>query len=320
MHIPDGFLDTKTIAATTALSAAGIAVALRRVGAGVQPRRVPLIGLAAAFVFAAQMLNFPVAGGTSGHLIGAVLSAVLLGPGAGIIAMASVLVVQCLVFADGGLLALGSNIFNMAIMGTLAGYGVYRGVRRLVPGTRGLLMAAAFGAWCSTVLAAICCAGELAWSGTADWRAAFPAMATVHMLIGIGEGAITALVLSAIIRTRPDLLHDGTGGLGAPSAGWVAYGVLVSLGLVLFVAPFASPWPDGLEHVAARLGFENEATITPLLPSPLADYQVPGIGSPVAATVAAGIAGTVIAFLLSYVLARMLVPRPLPRRADLGES
>jgi cobalt/nickel transport system permease protein len=313
VHIPDGFLDTKTILATTALSGTGVAVALRHVSARVQSRRVPMIGLAAAFIFAAQMLNFPIAGGTSGHLIGAMLAAVLLGPAGGVIAMTAVLLVQCLLFADGGLLALGANIFNMAIIGTLGGYAVYRLLRRLVGGMRGLLMAAAFGSWFSTVLAASCCAGELAWSRIVDWRVAFPAMANIHMLVGVGEGIITTLVLAAIMRTRPDLL-SGTEDTGRSrtDAGWIAYGLLVSIGLVLFLSPFASSWPDGLESVARALGFEQRALATPLVASPMMEYRIPGIGSPVAATMIAGAAGTILVFILSYLLGRTLVPGSLP--------
>ena len=310
MHIPDGFLDAKTIVATTALSTIGLGVALRQVNTRVSSRQVPLIGLTAAFVFAAQMLNFPVAGGTSGHLMGAVLAAVLLGPAAGVVVMTSVLIVQCLLFADGGLLALGANVFNMAIVGTLGGYTVYRLVRRLVRGSHGNLMAAAFASWCSTVLAATCCAGELAWSGTVAWGAGFPAMANVHMLIGIGEGLITTLVLAAIARTRPDLLeHESHATPVRADLSWIAWGLVLSFGLVLFISPFASSWPDGLESVAAALGFEQRALADALLGSPMLEYRIPGIGSPVAATALAGVVGTVVVFMLSYLLARVLVPR-----------
>ena len=136
------------------------------------------------------MLNFPVAGGTSGHLVGSVLAAALLGPGAAVIALTAVLVVQCFVFADGGVLALGANIFNMGVVGALVGYALYRAVhRQLGGGLRGAVAAAAFASWVSTVLAAVCCAGELAVAGTVPWRVAFPAMAGVHMLIGVGEAA-----------------------------------------------------------------------------------------------------------------------------------
>jgi len=312
MHIPDGFLDTRTIIATTALSTAGVGVALQQVRTRVEARRAPLIGLAAAFVFAAQMLNFPVAAGTSGHLMGAVLASVLLGPAAGVLVMTAVLVVQCLLFADGGLLVLGANVFNMAVIGPLGGYGIYRLLRFFLHGTRGMVAAAACAAWASTVLAATCCAGELAWSGTVDWHAAFPAMANVHMLIGVGEGAITGLVLAAIARTRPELL-DASMPSRHQGIAWIAYGFLLATGLLLFVSPFASSWPDGLESVARGLGFEQRALMSRSIASPMADYRIPGIGSPVAATMLAGFAGAIVVFVGSALLARGLVPPPSPQ-------
>jgi cobalt/nickel transport system permease protein len=306
MHIPDGFLDAKTAAATAVLAAGGVGVALRQVRRQLPRRKAPLLGLAAAFVFAAQMLNFPVAGGTSGHLIGGVLTAVLLGPSAAVVVLASVLIVQCFLFADGGVTALGANIFNMALVGGVAGYAIYRVVFGWSRDARTQVMAAAFAAWCSTVLAAICCAGELALSGTVAWRVAFPAMANVHMLIGFGEGLITALVIVAIARARPELLQQDAPATFGPV---VVFGLLISLGLALFVAPFACSWPDGLEKVAGALGFDHRAAATPLVPSPIPDYALPGIQSAGGATAWAGAIGTVVVFALAWLLARALVPK-----------
>ncbi|MCG3148367.1 MAG: Cobalt transport protein CbiM [Verrucomicrobiae bacterium] len=306
MHIPDGFLDGKTAAASAVLAAGGLAVALRQVHRHLPRERVPLLGLSAAFVFAAQMLNFPVAGGTSGHLIGSVLTAVLLGPSAAVIVITSVLVVQCFLFADGGVLALGANIFLMAIVSNLSGYAVYRLVHGWSHSVRSTVLAAAFAGWCGTVLAAICCAGQLALSGTVPWTTAFPAMTGVHMLIGLGEGLITGLVIAVIARARPDLLDQPAAGNLTPVLG---YGLLLALGLAIFVAPFASPWPDGLEKVAATLGFEHRAVAEPVLPAPLPDYEMPGIQSAVAATAVAGAVGTFIVFGLAAILARVLVPK-----------
>jgi cobalt/nickel transport system permease protein len=208
LHIPDGFLDTKTIIATSTLSAVGVTVALHHFKAQDQPSKIPLLGLAGAFVFAAQMLNFPVAGGTSGHLIGAVLTAILLGPSAAVIVITSVLFVQCFLFADGGVLALGANIFNMAIVASLCGYAIYSVIHKIIPGMRGMIIAAAFASWCSAVIASICCTGELALSGIVPWATAFLAMTSVHAIIGVGEGLITALVLAAVNATRPELLQN----------------------------------------------------------------------------------------------------------------
>jgi cobalt/nickel transport system permease protein len=314
MHIPDGFLDAKAAIATGALAAGGLGAALQQVRRQLPRRKIPLLGLAAAFVFAAQMLNFPIAGGTSGHLVGSVLTGVLLGPGAAVVVLASVLIVQCLLFADGGLTALGANIFNMGLVGGVGGYWIFRAVRAMFAGTRGLVMGAAFAAWCGTVVAAIFCAGELALSGTAVWPLAFPAMATVHMLIGLGEALITALVLVAITRTRPDLLEPQIGDYtGARYGSFLVFGLLISLGLVLFVAPFACSWPDGLDKVSQALGFESRAASHPVLDSPIPGYHLPGISSAPLATSLAGAIGTIVVFCLAFLLARWLVPNPRTR-------
>lgn len=307
MHIPDGLLDAKTAAATVALSAAGLGVALRQVRRVLPRRKVPLLGLSAAFVFAAQMVNFPVAGGTSGHLLGGVLVAALLGPAAAVVVLATVLFVQCFLFGDGGVSALGANVLNMALVGSVGGWAVFRGVSRWLSGLRGQVAAVAFAGWCSTVLAALGCAGQLAASGTVDGAVAFPAMTAVHMLIGLGEGLITGLVFLAIVRARPELAPAAgpTYDSGSP-AGLVGLGLVASLGLALFVAPFACPWPDGLETVAAKLGFEARAR-GPLLPVPIPDYEMPGIGRPAAAVAAAGAVGTLLAFGLALVLSRFVV-------------
>ncbi len=310
MHIPDGFIDAKTAAATAVLSAGGVGWALRQARRRLTPRQVPLLGLAAAFLFAAQMVNFPVAGGTSGHLVGGVLVAALLGPSAAIVVLTAVLIVQCFLFADGGVLALGANVFNMAIIGAAGGCAIYQLVCHWLPGTRGQVAAVAFAGWCSTVLAAICCAGELAWSGTVFWAPGFTAMAGVHMLIGIGEGLISALVFLAIRRMRPDLVGEA-GGAAQPRQ-WgelVWYGLLIALGLTFFVAPFACPWPDGLESVANKLGFGDKA-LHQIIPSPAAGYQVHGIHWAAGATAIAGAAGTLLVFGLALLLARALVREP----------
>jgi cobalt/nickel transport system permease protein len=166
------------------------------------------MGVLAAFIFAAQMLNFPIAGGTSGHLIGATLAAIFLGPWAGVLIMTCVLAVQCLVFQNGGLFALGVNIFNMGIVASFIGYYVYRGGALLFGGQRrGKLIGGGLAAWFSVVTASIACVFELAISGTVPLGVALPAMAGVHALIGVGEGLITAAVLSLVLAARADLLE-----------------------------------------------------------------------------------------------------------------
>ena len=306
MHIPDGFLDAKTALVTGAFAAGGLAVALARVRTTLAPQRMPLLGLAAAFIFAAQMLNFPVAGGTSGHLIGGALAVVLLGPAAAVIAMSAVILLQCLLFNDGGVTALGANLFNMALLAPVAAWLVYRLMRRVLGGgPRSRLVAAAFAAWCSTVLAALVCAGQLAWSGTVPWRLAWVAMGGVHALIGIGEALITTLILGAIAAARPDLLNEERQSHLRPDyAGVLGLGLLAAFGLVVFIAPFACSWPDGLEKVAAQLGFEHKAAMQPMLHAPLSDYHIPGLTSEKFGTILTGIIGTLAAFTAAWAMVR----------------
>ncbi len=309
MHLPDGFLDAKTALLSAGVAAVGVSLAVRQVRASLEPRRMPLLGVAAAFVFATQMLNFPIPGGTSGHLLGGVLTAVLLGPSAAVLVMTCVLIVQCLMFADGGLLALGANIFNMALVNVGGGYLVFRGLKRLIPmeERRSTVFAAAFAGWFGTVLASLSCAGQLALAKTAPWSVAFPAMANIHMLIGLVEGLATGLVVLAVLRVRPELVAGAAEPGRAGRRTFAAYALLLSLGLAVFVAPFACPWPDGLEAVARALGFAGKAEV-PRFAAPVSEYQVPFIGSPTVATALAGLIGTLIAFVAAYALARVLVP------------
>lgn len=317
MHLPDGFLDVKTTALTAGLAGAGLGAALRQVKRGLSPRETPMLGLAAAFVFAAQMINFPVVAGTSGHLVGGVLAAVLLGPAAAVVVMACVMIVQCLMFNDGGLLALGANLFNMGLVNVWGGYFIFRLLRLSPAGRseRGAIFAAAVAAWFGAVLAALACAGEMAFSRTAPWSVAFPAMTNIHLLTGLGEGLITALILAGVVRARPEWLSGAGAAPGAGYGSLVAYGLLVSLGLALFVAPFACPWPDGLESVARALGFDQRAA-PPLLASPLAEYRLPFIGSAVTATALAGVLGSLVAFTSAWFLACRLAPGPVRRNDD----
>lgn len=212
MHIPDGFLSTPVWGASAGLSIVYIIFALRRVGKLLQEKLIPVMAVLGAFIFAAQMINFPVAGATSGHLLGCFLAVVIVGPYAGSLVLATVLIVQCLVFQDGGLLALGANILNIAIIGTLSGYGVYILLKRLFikKSSSGLGKYLCWGiaAWFSVVLSSATCATELALSKTAPLKIVLPAMVGIHMLIGIGEAIITVFALAGIDRTRPDLLFS----------------------------------------------------------------------------------------------------------------
>jgi cobalt/nickel transport system permease protein len=209
MHIPDGFIDPGTSVAAGAVAAAGLSVAVKRGGDVLEERAVPLAGLVAALVFAAQMLNFPVAAGTSGHLIGATLAAVLLGPWVGSLCIAVVLVVQAL-FADGGLTALGLNIVNMAMVSGWLGFALFAALRWLLPNGRvWIATASGVAAGASVVLAALAFVAEYAVGGAGGISigAAAAAMAGVHALIGIGEGLITGATVAMVLRVRPDLVY-----------------------------------------------------------------------------------------------------------------
>lgn len=203
MHIPDGFLSINTWLPAWIASMGVIWFSVKKVTARLKEKTVPLMGVTAAFIFAAQMLNFPVAGGTSGHLLGGVLAGVLLGPWAGAVIISVVLVVQCLIFQDGGITALGANILNMAILGTIGGYLIYNTFKKGI----GIIFAAAIASWFSVVIASSACAVELAISRTSPFKIVLPAMIGIHMIIGIGEAVITCLVLGFIQKVRPDLMY-----------------------------------------------------------------------------------------------------------------
>jgi len=207
MHVPDGFVSAGVNAATYAASIGIGAIAVAKVNKTLGEKQVPLLGVTAAFIFAAQMLNFPVAGGTSGHFLGAMLAAILLGPWAAFIVMTIVLAIQCLVFADGGLTALGTNIFNMGIIGGIGCYYIFVLLKSVLPANKtGFLAASAIASWFSVFAASVFCAFELAISGTSPIGIALPAMAGVHVVIGIGEAVITTVVLSMVYAARPDLI------------------------------------------------------------------------------------------------------------------
>ncbi len=216
MHIPDGFLNTGVSVATGAAAAGVVGYGLYRAREELDEKAVPLMGLCAAFVFAAQMLNFPVAGGTSGHLLGGVLAAMLLGPWLGSLVISLVLLVQALGFADGGITALGANVFNMALIGTVLSYYILVAFKSVLPkGRASFLGAVAVTSWLSVMLASGACAVELAVSGTVPLGTALGAMLGVHALIGIGEAAITTAVAGTVLAVRPDLVRS----YGGPDEG-----------------------------------------------------------------------------------------------------
>jgi cobalt/nickel transport system permease protein len=209
LHIPDGFLNVPVIGVTWVVAIALIGLSLKRVEAEYQERTVPLMGVCAAFIFAAQMINFPIPGGTSGHLLGGTLAGVLLGPWAGTLVMSVVFIVQGVIFQDGGITVMGANIFNMGLIGTFAGYYLCRSIRNFIGRDRlnGMVIGSAIAAWVSVMIAAVFCALELAISGTVPFPIALGAMSLWHIMIGIGEALITVATVSYIWRTRPDLFY-----------------------------------------------------------------------------------------------------------------
>jgi cobalt/nickel transport system permease protein len=208
MHIPDGFVSGPVNLAGYVIAAGAVAVSLRNLNKTLPQERVPMLGVTAAFVFAAQMINFPIGAGTSGHFLGALMSAVLLGPWAACIVMTLVLAVQCLLFVDGGLTALGANIFNMGIVGGMFSYLLFLLLRKILPHTmKGFYAAVGISAWFSIVAASIAAAVELGVSRTIPISVAIPAMGGVHALIGIGEAFITVATMSVVHAARPDLMR-----------------------------------------------------------------------------------------------------------------
>jgi cobalt/nickel transport system permease protein len=312
MHIPDGVLSAPTAIGAGIISVGALAVAVRRFQKESQNREqlIPVLGILAAFVFAAQMINFPIPGGTSGHLVGAVLAAVFLGPWGAMLVLALVLVIQCFVYADGGVTALGANIFNMAVIGGIVGWLSYT-VCRLGSGDRGrVLLAAAIAAWFSIVAAAVACAMELAISGTVPAHAVIPAMTYVHMVIGIGEALITVAVVGYVLTVRPELIRGVKPAHGQRkekirlTRREVAVAVVACLVIAVVVSSLASAAPDGLEKVAEKLGFSPPEEADAVLGSPMPDYGIPRLGEGFVSTAVAGGAGVIILLGLGWLLYR----------------
>lgn len=300
MHIPDGFLSAVVSVVLWILAATAVAISLRRVGQELGERLIPVMGVLAAAIFAGQMLNFSVAGGTSGHLLGAALATIVLGPWGALLVMTSVIGLQALLFQDGGLLALGANIFNMAVVGTVVSHFVYSSLQKLAGGRpAGAFVGAAIAAWLSVVLASFACAIELAASGTSPAGLAIPAMAGIHALIGLGEALITVGAVTFLYKARRDLLNTSAA-RQAGVAVWV-FGALISVVLVA-LAPLASAHPDGLEWVAQQQGFLGRAREPFLRLIP--DYVFPGVESEAVATILAGAIGVLLILSAYFVLGR----------------
>lgn len=309
MHLPDGLLNAPTLVATGSVSAIGVGVALRQLRESLGGRTAPLIGVTAACVFAGQMLNFPVAAGVSGHLVGGTLAAVLLGPWAGLLVITIVLMVQSLLFADGGVLALGANVFNMGLIGALGGYGVYRLISRLIRGAGGVVAGAVIAAWFAVLVSAIACSVELAVGANYRLGTTLAAMVGVHSVIGVGEAVITGLVVGFVLRTRPDLLYQPAD--AAPATRTAARRLIVGLAtasvIAALAAPLASEYPDGLEWSQAQAAEQRaEGEAEPLVAAAMPDYQFPGLSSEAMATIAAGLVGAAVVFGVAWGMARSI--------------
>jgi cobalt/nickel transport system permease protein len=303
-HIPDGFLSAPVMAGTAAASVAGLAVAVHRSRRHLAEREAPVLGAATAFVFAAQMLNFPLGAGTSAHLLGGVLVGTMLGPWAAMLVLFAVVLVQALLFQDGGIGALGANTLNMAILGVGGGMLVYRWILWLAGvGFRRRVAAAALAGAGSTVIVGVAVAVELALSDTVPLAPALVAVGGGHALMGIGEGVITGAVLAMVLRARPELVAS----VPSPSA-WaraLAYaGTTSAVTLAIGAAYLASSKPDALEAAAARLGIHEIETA--YLAAPFADYTAPLGGALMAAVI-----GVVAVFTVAWVIGRAVARRRL---------
>jgi cobalt/nickel transport system permease protein len=300
LHIPDGFLNLVVSLVFWLATIIMVALAISKTNKSLGEKQIPLMGVMAAFIFAAQMLNFPVAGGTSGHFLGGALAAIILGPWAGILVMTAVVAVQGLLFQDGGLLVMGTNIFNMGILTAVIGFGLYRVVVNQNKGVR--YTVAGVAAWLATMAAALFTSLQLWLSGTSRLEIVIPAMLGVHALIGIGEAIITMAALAFIEQTRPDLLgREKTATSGG--IGWVVGGIVISL-LAVLISPFASSDPDGLERVAEDFGFIERGTSAPF--EILPDYTIPTLGDTGFSTILAGVVGAVVVLTLLFLVGRGL--------------
>ncbi|MBE9050021.1 energy-coupling factor ABC transporter permease [Nostocales cyanobacterium LEGE 11386] len=305
MHIPDGFISAPVAGVTGLASAIALVIACGRSQEAFGIRRAPILGLTTAFIFAAQMVNFPVAGGTSGHLLGGTLAAIVLGsPWAGMLCIATVFIIQAVLFADGGITALGANILNAGVIAVWVGWVLTQTLQRLFGGSQGRLpLAAGIAAGVSVVVASVACAIELVLSGTASAAIVLPAMTGVHILIGVGEGLITGGVLAYLATARPDLLP----GEQQQFQGWLV--PVVSILLVAGVFSLAaSGWPDGLERVAEDVGFIDLAEQVRIeVPTPLADYGIEGLEQ--IGTSIAGLVGSAVCFAVAFGIAKVMKPK-----------
>lgn len=302
LHIPDGFLSPIVAGIGWLLALIVVSIALRQTRQQLGERQVPMMGILAAFIFAAQAINFPVAAGTSGHLLGGALAAIVMGPWAATLIMTAVVSVQAFIFQDGGLLALGWNILNMGVLTAFAGYFIYQWLRgKIGPSPAARVVASFAAAWVSMEVGAMATAVELAVSNTSPLSIALPAMVGVHALIGVGEGLITSGAVRILQVSRPEVFEAGESAPGKMGATFIVSGLFLAIILAAF-SPLASPSPDGLEYVAEQGDFLSRA-LDPSI-SILPDYTVPFITHPAATTILAVMLGTLLVFALALIIGR----------------
>lgn len=302
LHIPDGFLSPIMAFLGWLLAVIVVGIALRQTRQQLGERQVPLMGILAAFIFAAQAINFPVAAGTSGHLLGGALAAIVMGPWAATLIMTAVVSVQAFIFQDGGLLALGWNILNMGVLTAFTGYFSYRWLWGKIGSSTPARVAASFAAaWLSVEVGALSTAIELALSNTSPLAIGLPAMVGVHAVIGIGEGLITSGAVRILQLSRPEVFEVGESAPGKMGATFIVCGLLLAIILAAF-SPLASPNPDGLEFVAEQGDFLSRA-LDPSI-TILPDYTVPFIKHPATTTIFAVMLGTLLVFALALIIGR----------------
>jgi cobalt/nickel transport system permease protein len=319
MHIADGILSPEVCLGTVALAGATVAYGLRKLNGTLSDRTLPLTGMMAALVFAGQMVNFPIGVPVSGHLLGGVLAAVMVGPWAGCVALAMVLFIQMALFSDGGWLSYGANVLNMGVVGSLGGYAIYAAVRRIIGGAKGIVIGAVVASWVSVLAASTLFCLEFWLShprGEFPLTQIFALMTSFHSVIGIGEGAITGMVLTVVVAQRPDLIYTPAARPGtlAGTGRFLWTGAVAALAVAAFLSPFASEYADGLEAVAERTEFQQLISYPrPLL---LADYEIPlpgvdaesGFWHRLSVSLS-GIFGTTAVMAMSWGFACMMKPR-----------
>ena len=305
MHVPDGFLSPGVAAATWAVAAGSIAFALRAERSDPTPMPSGVLGSVAAFLFAVQMVNVPVAAGTSGHLVGGMLATLLLGPWRAMLAVAAVLSVQALLFQDGGITAFGANFIDMGLAGCLVGYAVSNIAGRWIKGPRGIAAGAILGGFAATVCGAALVASWLSLSGLYPLSGILPVMLVTHVAIGLLEAALTGAIVVTLLKVRPDLAIGASVPRGEKrpiALGGGAFGV--ALGVAAFVAPFASSLPDGLETTARTLGFAQAARA--FWHAPMPRYGLPWDRLAIVAPAVAGVTGVLTVSVLAWAISRSL--------------